>query len=61
MNCSLKNNEAVEIEHNGNTYFCEKNCCRPTTRCNDCDNEDCMEGCEVYDLLESCDKCNLCG
>ena len=60
MYCRLKNNEAVEIKHNGYTYLCEKNCCEQGTRCDDCSYEDCMEGCEVYDLLGSCDKCDLC-
>lgn len=59
MYCRLKKNEVVEIEHNGHMYLCEKNCCNQTARCDDCDCEDCMEGCEVYDLLGSCDKCEL--
>ena len=60
MYCTLKDNEVVDIEHNGNTYMCGKNCGNQESRCDDCDYEDCHEGCEVYDLLGSCSKCDLC-
>lgn len=60
MYCRLKNNEAVEIEHNNNVYLCEKNSCNQENLCDSCDYEDCHEGCEIHDLLGSCNKCDLC-
>lgn len=59
MYCRLKENEVVDIEHNGNTYMCGKNCGNQESGCDDCGYEDCMEGCEIHDLLGSCKKCEL--
>lgn len=59
MYCTLKSDELVEIEHNGDTYMCSKNCCNQEELCDYCDYEDCMEGCEVHDLLGSCSECEI--
>lgn len=54
--CLLKDNEEVEI----NGTRCTKNCCNQENCCDECGYEDCHEGCEVHDLLGTCDKCDLC-
>lgn len=59
MYCTLKDNEAVYVEHNGKIFMCEKNCCNQEELCDYCNYEDCMEGCEIYSLLGTCSKCKL--
>lgn len=52
--CTLEKNRAVEIDTG---VWCEKNCCNQECCCDTCGYEDCHEGCEVYELLGSCEIC----
>ena len=34
-----------------------KNCCCQNTCCDECGNEDCHEGCTIWEKKESCENC----
>jgi len=56
MRCLAKSKDTYLLEDE--TDF-NKNCCNQVNCCDECGYEDCHEGCDLFDKLGSCDRCEF--